>query len=243
MWSLVPIKYVDKFKEINFCLEDLRKDSLDDLEDEHREVIPSSKPTREAHLEETPGVVSPKELEAQHLQEHQDDLDLAELVSSDSESEFERNSKKLLPDFCSEVSMTSQRQPSGTRRSERKRKPSSSWNENAGFLAQPPRSNKKKNTSVDIDNYITPKPLLISDWTNIQLDKFCEACGIKLFYFFFLIKLIALNAFICWKRQGRPFLGGWQRPRIRSTCCPTGFPMNLIHGMSGALDGSLNGFW
>lgn len=59
----------------------------------------------------------------------------------DSESDFEEKVKRLLQTGQAE-------DPSQiTRRSERRKFPSSRWNEEAGFLPQPPRSSKKKGTT------------------------------------------------------------------------------------------------
>ncbi|KAH7667215.1 Aldehyde dehydrogenase N-terminal protein [Dioscorea alata] len=59
----------------------------------------------------------------------------------DSESDFEEKIRRLLHTGQAEDPAH------GTRRSERKKKPSSRWNEEAGFIPQPPRSSKKKGTS------------------------------------------------------------------------------------------------
>lgn len=65
-----------------------------------------------------------------------------------------------------------------TRRSERKKKPSSRWNEEAGFLPQPPRSVKKKGRSLSPPEGTSSNPLLINEWTDLQLSKYCNACGV-----------------------------------------------------------------
>lgn len=63
--------------------------------------------------------------------------------------------------------------PVSTCYSFRQKKPSSKWNEDASFLAQPPHSSKKKG--------ISPKgtptyPLLISAKSDSQLEQYCLAC-------------------------------------------------------------------
>lgn len=68
----------------------------------------------------------------------------------------------------------------GTRRSERKKIPSSKWNENAGFVAEPLRSTEKKLEQGDYVEGTPSKPLLILDWSNIQIARYCDACGITL---------------------------------------------------------------
>lgn len=94
--------------------------------------------------------------------------------SDESISEFEKNLRDLLPDL-----------PGGsdralsTRRSERKKKPSSRFTEEAGYVAEPPRSTKKKAIRGDIGEGTSSKPCLISDWNDVQLVKFCDACGIS----------------------------------------------------------------
>ena len=37
----------------------------------------------------------------------------------------------------------------------------------------------KKNVRADSYEGISSKPLFISDWTNDQLEKYCDACGIE----------------------------------------------------------------
>ncbi|KAH7669137.1 hypothetical protein IHE45_11G057900 [Dioscorea alata] len=70
-------------------------------------------------------------------------------VANDSGSDFEAKIRKILPGSYGDANpdpVPAQEKPSleGTRRSERHKKPSSRWNEVAGFVA--PRSAKKKGT-------------------------------------------------------------------------------------------------
>lgn len=65
-----------------------------------------------------------------------------------------------------------------SRRSERQKKPSSRFNAEAGFIPEPPRSTKKKSLQKVASKGTPSTPLLISDWTNAQLVKYCNACGI-----------------------------------------------------------------
>lgn len=92
--------------------------------------------------------------------------------SDDSESDFEVKIRRLLQtgqtDDCN----------LGARRIERRKKPSSRWNEEAGFISQPPRSVKKKGISTSPPEGTSDIPLLINDWTDIQLNNYCNACGI-----------------------------------------------------------------
>lgn len=90
--------------------------------------------------------------------------------SDDSSSEFKRNLTKLLRDLRGGFDLNSTKQPMGTRRSERPKKPSSRCNEDAGYVAEPQRSAKKKVLRGDIRKGTTSKPLLLSDY--------CDACGI-----------------------------------------------------------------
>lgn len=96
--------------------------------------------------------------------------------------------KKLFPGTYSGVNTNSSPQvknfPETTRRSERQKKPSSRWTEEAGYLALPSRSGKKKGSGAGSSSLspegTNPQPLSISDWSDVQLDKFCSACGIVL---------------------------------------------------------------
>lgn len=64
--------------------------------------------------------------------------------SDDSISEFERKLRVLLPDMNGRSDDVAVEKSRGTRNSERKKKPSSRLNEEAGFIAEPPRLSKKK---------------------------------------------------------------------------------------------------
>lgn len=105
VWSLTPIKHANKFKELNPCLEDLKEDQLDDLEGEHQEATSGGMSTEGAHLEEIPKDDS--RMEEQEAQEHEDTQEITESVSNDFESEFQKNIRRLMPNFCSEALRTS----------------------------------------------------------------------------------------------------------------------------------------
>lgn len=64
--------------------------------------------------------------------------------SDDSISEFERKLKVLLPDLHGGSEFAIREQSRSTRKSERKKKPSSHFNEEANFIIEPLRSSKKK---------------------------------------------------------------------------------------------------
>lgn len=66
----------------------------------------------------------------------------------------------------------------GARRSECRKKPSSCWNKEAGFIPQPPILAKKKGISTLPLDCTSSDLLLISDWVDIQLINYCNACGI-----------------------------------------------------------------
>lgn len=68
--------------------------------------------------------------------------------------------------------------PKGSRRSERQKKPSSRFNEDAGFVPEPPRSSKKKVLHDEPTEGTSNKPFLLSNWSNIQLASYCNACAI-----------------------------------------------------------------
>lgn len=65
-------------------------------------------------------------------------------------------------------------QPKGTRRSERPRKTPSRFNEDT----EPPKSTKKKVSKEEHLEGTSSKPLLISDWTDVQIASYCDLCGI-----------------------------------------------------------------
>lgn len=98
--------------------------------------------------------------------------------SEDSVSEFERNLRELLPNFQGSSSTGITEFPKGSRRSERHKKPSTRFNEDAGYLPEPPRSTKKKLAQDEALEGTQSKPLLISDWSNAQLVNYCNDCGI-----------------------------------------------------------------
>lgn len=106
--------------------------------------------------------------------------DLPEIDSGtdDSESEFDKTIRLMLPGLCSGPSEDQQPLPPGARRSERQKKPSSRWNEDAGFVPEPPRSVKKKCTRDELREGTASKPLCLNDWTDAQLLSYCSSCGI-----------------------------------------------------------------
>lgn len=67
----------------------------------------------------------------------------------DSFAEFESNLRVLLPNLPSGVQNSSEDLGMGTRKSGRVKKPSSRFNEEAGYLPEPPRSAKKKGIGGD----------------------------------------------------------------------------------------------
>lgn len=75
-------------------------------------------------------VLEGDDTQSAQLVSHDTDLD-----SDDSMSEFERNLKELMPDLHSGIETRTK----GTRKSERPKRPSSRFNEEAGFLAKPPK--------------------------------------------------------------------------------------------------------
>lgn len=99
--------------------------------------------------------------------------------SDDSISEFEMNLRKLMPSLLGEPGESNTKESKGTRCSERMKKPYSRFNEEASFLAEPPKSTKKKIPQGESSEGTTSKLLLISDWTNAQLASYCDACGIS----------------------------------------------------------------
>lgn len=69
-------------------------------------------------------------------------------------------------------------QKMGTRLSERQKKPSTKCNEHAGFVAEPPRSVKKKSAREGTLEGMPSTLLLIFDWLDAQISSYCNACGI-----------------------------------------------------------------
>lgn len=84
-----------------------------------------------------------------------------------------------MPDLLEGFKVDTSMQPKGTRRSERRKKPSSHFKEKAGFIVQRSDRTKKKALRWDAEEGTTSKPLLISDWTNTQLSSYCDACSIS----------------------------------------------------------------
>lgn len=99
--------------------------------------------------------------------------------SDNSISEFERNFWVLLPDLHDGTKLITSEQPQGTRRNRRPKKPSSRFNEDARFLAEPPKSAKKNVLKGDILEDTATKPLLISNWSDVKISSYCNACGIN----------------------------------------------------------------
>lgn len=100
------------------------------------------------------------------------------MESDDSFSEFKRNLRVLLPSLHSSSEGGPIENLQGTRKSKRHKKPSSRFNEETGFVAEPPRSTKKKGTSGESSKGTHVKPLLISDWSDAQIIQYCNDCGI-----------------------------------------------------------------
>lgn len=98
--------------------------------------------------------------------------------SEDSVPVFERKLRILLLDLPCTVEESTADQPKSTCRSERPKKPSSRFTADASFVAELPKSTKKKVTPRGDTAEGTSKPLLLSDWSNAQIAKYCEACGI-----------------------------------------------------------------
>lgn len=61
---------------------------------------------------------------------------------------------------------------------EQAKKPSFKWNEEARYVAEPPRSTKKKVLHGEPLKGMSSKPLFISNWSNAQIASYCYACGI-----------------------------------------------------------------
>lgn len=109
--------------------------------------------------------------EEQDVADH-DGNSIENRLTDDSDTDFEIKIKRLL--HSGQIEDVTQ----NTRRSERMKKPSSRWNEEAGFISQPPRSAKKKGTSTSPPEGTSSNHLLINDWTDIQLHNYAKACGI-----------------------------------------------------------------
>lgn len=99
--------------------------------------------------------------------------------SDDPISEFEMNLRKLMLGLLRDPEARTVSQQKGTRRSERIKKPSSRFNEEAGYIAEPPKSAKKRAPHDTAEEGTASKPLLISDWSNAQLACYCDVCGIS----------------------------------------------------------------
>ncbi|KAH7689328.1 Zinc finger CCHC-type protein [Dioscorea alata] len=106
------------------------------------------------------------------------DIPEVDYGTDESETDFEKSIRALLPGLDSENVQELPPANTGARRSERQRKPSSRWTEDAGFIPEPPRSAKKKDTRDELREGTSSNPLLINDWTIAQLASYCSACGI-----------------------------------------------------------------
>lgn len=71
------------------------------------------------------------------------------------------------------------KQSLGIRRSERPKNPYSHFNEDAKYVAEPPRLVKKKVSRGDPGKGTTLKSLLLSNWSDAQIARYCDACGIS----------------------------------------------------------------
>lgn len=98
----------------------------------------------------------------------------------DSMTEFEQNLRELMPGLRKESSSVHMEKPKGTRKSKRQKKPSSKWNEDDGFLAEPLKSAKKIGTGRHREG-ISSKLLLVSNWSNVQILNYYNTCGISFF--------------------------------------------------------------
>lgn len=98
--------------------------------------------------------------------------------SDDFVSAFERTIRKLFPGMDAESNLAHPETTSIAKRSELQKKQSSRWNEDDGFVAEPHRSTKKKSSYGDLVEGTSSKPLLLSDWSNVQLLEYCNACGV-----------------------------------------------------------------
>lgn len=98
--------------------------------------------------------------------------------SNDSVCEFKSNLRKLLPGLQESSYVVRPGQVKGTRRSARQKKPPTKWNEDARFVAEPPRSVKKISVREGTSEGMPSTPLLISDWSDAQISNYCNACGI-----------------------------------------------------------------
>lgn len=90
-----------------------------------------------------------------------------DVVSDDSVTEFERNLRELLPDLKESSSSGGLATPRGSRGSERQKRPSTRFNEESGFVPEPPRSTKKKMPLEESTEGMISNPYLITDWTNV----------------------------------------------------------------------------
>lgn len=71
-----------------------------------------------------------------------------DLDSDDSVTEFERHIRELMPSLKEDNDPVLLKQAKGTKKSERQKKPSTKWTKDAGFVAEPPKSIKKKLAQV-----------------------------------------------------------------------------------------------
>lgn len=117
------------------------------------------------------------ELGDSHVSESEDRDE--EYESDEPIYEFERSIRELLPGLKEGESSPPTDVAKGVRKSERHKKPSSRWNEEAGFVAEPPRSTKMKVILEDPSEGAPSLPLAISDWSNSQIISYCNACGIS----------------------------------------------------------------
>lgn len=79
--------------------------------------------------------------------------------------------------FKETVARCHQGRPPGIRKSERQKKPPVRFNKEVGHLAEPSKSTRKK-TGEGVKG-AKAKPLLISEWFDEQVFRYCEACGIS----------------------------------------------------------------
>ncbi|XP_039120359.1 uncharacterized protein LOC120256756 [Dioscorea cayenensis subsp. rotundata] len=82
-------------------------------------------------------------------------------------------------DFADPAIIASVVQHSEVRRSDRNKKPSTRWNEEAGFIQHPPRSSKKKIPEDPREGTIPQVHSSLNSWSDAQFQNYSIACGVK----------------------------------------------------------------
>lgn len=107
-------------------------------------------------------------------------------ASKDSESYFEEKIKRLFLDSNGGLSnliyKPAPRANHGVRGSVRQKKPSSRWTKEASYMTPSLRSSKNKGivTLSQSPKHTTSTLFLISDYSNVQTDKYYSACDMEL---------------------------------------------------------------